>query len=99
MSKNINKEQIDKWKKEHKRVHKLEIEGHVGFLKHPNRNVLGLAMSYSSQGNNVKFAECLFENCWLGGDEILRNDDDFFISCIPQLSEIVVIKEGKLTRV
>lgn len=96
-SKNVNKEQLDKWKKEHKHILKIEIDGHVGYIKQPDRNTIGLATSFLGK-NNVKFVETIFQNCWLGGDEMIREDDSLFFSCVTLFNEIIELKAGKLVK-
>jgi hypothetical protein len=77
---------LEAWKKQYKAVHRIEVVGeqdaqgnptlyYVGYLRGPNRNHIANAMSYVKQNLLVEAGEVLLANCWLGGAEVLRDDD------------------------
>ena len=89
-------EQIADWKKKHGDVFKAQVDDSVCYLKKPDRKT----MSYvATLGNNpVRANEALLENCWLGGDEDIKTNDEKFFGVSAQLAEIVQVKEAEITK-
>lgn len=89
-------EQVNDWKKKHGDVFKVEIDGSVCYLKKPDRKT----MTYvATLGNSpVRANEALLENCWLGGDDDIKKDDEKFFGVSAQLAEIIQIKEAEITK-
>ena len=89
-------EQITEWKKKHGVVFKSVVGNSVCYLKKPDRKT----MSYvATLGNNpIRANEVLLENCWLGGDESIKADDEKFYGVSAKLNEIVAIKEAEITK-
>jgi len=99
MEKNIktaDAETIEKWKKQHGDIFKIEVDGHVCYLKKPDRKTLAYV---STLGNNpMRFNEVLLENCWLGGDEVIKTNDDLFLSVSQKLPELISVKTAEITK-
>lgn len=98
---NISTDQIEAWKKEHKKVHILKVtvaEGDiaVGYLKAPSRNHKATALSMYSQNKVLECGEFLRDNCWLGGDERLKINSDIADSAAIVASGIVKFMEAEL---
>lgn len=89
-------EQIEAWKKQHGDVFRAEVDDSVCYLKKPDRKT----MSYvASLGNNpIRANEALLQNCWLGGDESIKTDDEKFFGVSAKLNEIVQIKDAEITK-
>ena len=89
-------EQIAEWKKKHGDIFMAEVGGSVCYLKKPDRKT----MSYvGTLGNNpVRANEALLQNCWLGGDESIKTDDEKFFGVSSKLAEIVQVKEAEITK-
>lgn len=90
--------QIDAWKKQYKTVHKLTVEDKVGYLHNPDRRTLSLAMSRISRGDIMGGSEAVLENCWLGGDEEIKTDDELFMGAISVVGEIISAKQAALEK-
>jgi len=92
----VSAEVISEWKKKHGDIFKADVDGSVCYLKKPDRKT----MSYvATLGNNpIRANEVLLENCWLGGDECIKSDDDKFFGVSAKLNEIVAIKEAEITK-
>lgn len=93
----ITTEQIEAWKKKHGSIFKVEVGDKVGYLRKPDRKALSAA-AVIGHGNSVKYNEVLINNCWLGGDEEIREDDDYFLGVSNQLASIIEIKEAKIKK-
>jgi hypothetical protein len=89
-------EQISEWKKKHGDIFKVEVGDSVCYLKKPDRKT----MSYvATLGNNpIRANEALLENCWLGGDESIKTDDEKFYGVSAKLNEIVAIKDATVVK-
>jgi hypothetical protein len=89
-------EQISEWKKKHGDIFKVEVGDSVCYLKKPDRKT----MSYvATLGNNpIRANEALLENCWLGGDESIKTDDEKFFGVSSKLAEIVQVKDAEITK-
>lgn len=91
----LTKEQIQELKQKHGKVFKLSCDGKICYLKPPSRKTLGYA-SVAGKDDPLKFNEVILRDCWLGGDEEIRKDDELFISVGSQLANIIQTKEAEL---
>lgn len=65
------------------------------YLKPPSRKVLGMATAIG-KGDPFKFGEIIMKNCWLGGDERIIDDDDYFLAANAVLGDLIRIKSASL---
>jgi len=93
----VTPEQINEWKAKHGDVFEIAVEDKRGYIRKPDRKVLGAAMSFA-QSNPLKMGEIILTNCWLGGDECIRTDDDYFFGVNAQLEQIITIKEAEIKK-
>lgn len=91
-----SEEQIEAWKKEHGDIFKVEVDGHEAFLRKPDRKT----MKYVAQVGNdpIRANEVLLDNCWLGGNECIKTDDELFYAVSAKLAEIIKVKEAEITK-
>ncbi|MDR0582258.1 MAG: hypothetical protein LBG31_04760 [Prevotellaceae bacterium] len=89
------KEQIAKWKEEHGKLYCIKVDDKVCYLKKPTRKTMGYAM-VAGKTNPIKFNEVLLKDCWLGGDEVIKTDDELFFSVSSKFGELVDTKEAEL---
>jgi hypothetical protein len=94
---NITKEQIAEWKAKYGSIFCISVEGKKCYLKKPGRKALGYA-SMAGRENPLKFNEILLNDCWLGGDEEIKTDDDLFLSISSKIGEIIEVKEAELVK-
>lgn len=90
-------EQIAEWKANNKEVFAVTVDGHIAYLKSPDRKT----MSYASVGgakDPIKFNEILLKGCWLGGSNEIQTDDDLFFAVGGKLAEIIQVKEAELVK-
>jgi len=88
--------QIAAWKKEHGAVFSISIEDKTCYVRKPTRQILSAA--FTQQGDPIKMGEFLLNNCWLGGDEEIREDDAMFLAAVAKLNTLVEIKEAELKK-
>lgn len=89
--------QIKAWKKEHGDVFIIEVENKKCYLKKPDRKTLSFAM-VGAEANPFQPAEVILENCWLGGDEVIKTDDSLFLAAAGQIDELIDIKEATIKK-
>lgn len=92
------KEQIAEWKEKYGKIYQLTAEdGSTCVIRKPDRKVLSHATAIA--GNDpIKFNEIVLNDCWLGGDEDMREDDAKFMAISGQLGGIIEIAEVELKK-
>ena len=75
----VTDEQIAILKNTHVRISEVRVndpeasECHVGYFKRPDMKTMQ-AVSAMSKTNEMKGAEVMFDNCWLGGSPVMQSD-------------------------
>lgn len=75
----VTSSDISAWKERHGRVSEVTVddpevgERHVGYFRRPDMKTMQ-AFSAMAKSNEVKAAELLFDNCWLGGSPVMKTD-------------------------
>lgn len=93
----VTKAQIAEWKEKHGDIYKLAVEDKVCYLKEPDRKTLSYATTVG-QKDPMKFNEIMLNACWLGGDEIIKTKDSYFLSASTKLAELIQVKEATLEK-
>ena len=88
-------EQIEGWKKKYGKVFGVKVGGHICYLKKPDRKVLGFA-SVAGKVDPLKFNEAILNNCFIGGSEEIKKDDDLFLGASSVLQDLIQVKEAEL---
>lgn len=89
-------EQIAAWKKEHGDVFVFKTDESVCYLKKPDRKIIG---AYSAlQNTPIRANEYLLANCWLGGDETFKTNDEMFLGVAGKLTELVIVKDVEVEK-
>lgn len=87
----VSQEMIAQWKGKHRRVFAIEItdgdEQHVGYFHRPTLETMS-AVAKIGKTDEVKSAEAMFDNCWLGGSPYLRQDAILFMEATKRLGEM-----------
>lgn len=89
--------QIDAWKAEHKELFSIEVDGHVGYFKKPNRQVIALATS-KIKDNPLGYIETILENTFVGGSREVIENDDFFLAAVTTAEKLIEIKTAELVK-
>ena len=90
-------EQIAEWKENHSNIFAVKVGGHIAYLKTPDRKTLSFASNIGTK-DPIKFNETLLTNCWLGGSEQIKKDDDLFLGVSGKLAELIEVKEAELEK-
>ena len=89
----ITKEQIQEWKKQHKDIFVISVADKKVYLRTPDRKTLSYASTLA-----LRFNEVILENCWLGGDEEIKTNDELFLAVSSKLPDLIQIKEATLEK-
>jgi hypothetical protein len=88
-------EQIAKWKQEFGKVFYYEVDDKICYLRPVDRTTYSLALSKVST-SPAKFNEIVMEKIWLGGDEEIRKNDQYYFGLIDYVEELMNKKKGSL---
>ncbi|MEI6062058.1 MAG: hypothetical protein WCR72_15255 [Bacteroidota bacterium] len=88
-------EQIEEWKTKYGKLFAIIIDGHIAYLKKPDRKTLGYASTVGAK-DPIKFNEVVLNNCFIGGSEAIKTDDDLFFGASSKLVDIIQVKEAEL---
>lgn len=85
----VTDEDIAKWKAQHRKVFRIDVadddELHVGYFHRPSLELMA-AVAKIAKSDEVKSGKTLFDGCFLGGSELLRQDSVLFSSAMQQLN-------------
>lgn len=88
----VTPEQIESWKNKHRKVYRVDIvdgeDTHIGYFTRPDFATIK-AITKISKTDEVEAGKVMFDNCWLGGSEDLRNDAVLFMATQVQLGKLV----------
>lgn len=96
--------QIKAWKNKHKNVYEVEVpmedggsEMAYGYFKKPDLDIIGLSTKYAETAP-VKAGEIMIDNCWIGGDKIIKEDSEMKLGAMAQLKGIFKARVAKLKK-
>lgn len=101
----LRNEAVDRWgeahvasiEQKHPGVSLIKVGDKMGFFKKPDRKILGAATSFAA-AEPIKYVEVIAENCFVDGDKELLTDDDYFLSLMPLVNELVNVKTAELAK-
>ncbi len=67
----------------------------VAYLRTPSRKIISMATAVGGK-DPIKFGELILQNCWLGGDERIKTDDDLFLAANAIIGDLIKIKTATL---
>ncbi len=91
----VTAEQIAAWKAKYGKIFKAVVDGHMGYLRPPNRNEVAYATQM--QNNPIRSNEYILKSCWLGGSMVIQTDDALFFGIQGQLGRLVQVKAGEVS--
>lgn len=98
----VTPEQIAAWKAENRKVHAIEVKDGdeliVGYFRRPGMETIS-AVSALSKTDETKGSMVMFDNCWLGGDPVMKSDMLVKMAAIRQLGELFGSVTGSLKNV
>lgn len=89
-------EQVDAWKAKYGVVFAYTADDKICYLRKPDRMTLNYASRL--QNDPLKSNELLIKNCWLGGWDGFKTEDEYFFGLNNKLKEIIQVKQGELAK-
>jgi hypothetical protein len=74
---------------------KIEVTSVKAYLKKPSRKVISMATAVGGR-DPIRFGELILENCWLGGDENIKTNDELFLAANSILGDLIKIRTATL---
>lgn len=100
----ITEAQIKQWKARWGEVHQVEVpvddtgrEKLTGYFKKPSLEIISASARFA-ESDPIKSGTVLFENCWLGGDEALKTNDEARVSCMKVLGKLFRVREATIKK-
>ncbi len=90
-------EQLSQWRAKYGEIYAIKVDGHICYLRKPDRKILSYAGTVGTK-DPIKFNELLLQNCWLGGSEDIKTNDELFLGASAKLSELIQVKEAELVK-
>ena len=94
-------DQLKDWKKKYgdDKIFEIVVDDKKAILHKPTRKDLSFAMAGSSQAkDSIKFAEILLNQCWIDGDNEIKENDDYFFGAVPKLEVLSETKEAEIKK-
>lgn len=86
---------IKKLKEKHGRIFQIKVGEKECIMRYPNRKDLAYA-SAGAVGNPFKLNEIIFEQCWVQGDNEIKEDVGLFLGAVNSFSQIIELKEAEI---
>lgn len=91
-------EQIAEWKAKYGEIFEVIVGGDkVAYFKKADRATVRAALSFFSK-DKIRYNEIFVENCWIGGDEAVKTDDDYFYGLTDLIDQLMTIKESEVKK-
>ena len=94
----VTEANIAAWKEQYKNVFEIKVptddtgKNHaIGYFKKPDLDIIAASAKFA-ETDPIKSGIVVFDNCWLGGDETMKNDDECKISAISALNDLFKIR-------
>lgn len=99
----VTQRQVDEWKASHGEGKVFAVDVPVNdsgatvtaYFRKPDLDTIAVAAKVA-QSNPVKSGLVLFDNCWLGGDPKVKEDDECKMSAIEALNGMFVVRAAKV---
>jgi len=88
-------EQIAQWQEKYGKIFEYQIDDKICYLRPVDRNTYSAAAAKVST-SPAKFNEVVIDNIWLGGDESIRKEDQYYFGLIDYVEELMAKKKGTL---
>lgn len=99
----ITQAQIKSWKKKWGEVFQIDVptddEGNIaiGYFKKPNLETISAAEQFV-ESEPIKAGNIMFNNCWLGGDDQVKENDECRISAIKVIGSLFKVRTATLKK-
>lgn len=98
----VTQAQIKRWKAKYGDIFAISVkisnkEKATCYLKKPDLNIITASAKFAKT-DPIKGGTVVLENCWLGGDKIIKQDDEAKLGVIKKLGELFKVKEAEVKK-
>ncbi|GIV42048.1 MAG: hypothetical protein KatS3mg034_1358 [Vicingaceae bacterium] len=98
----ITEAQIKKWKAKYGDVYAITVNIEedtkaTAYFRKPDLQIISAAAKFADI-DPIKSGNIMLENCWLAGDEIIKEDEEAKLGVIKKLGELFKIKEAEIKK-
>jgi hypothetical protein len=95
----IEEKDINAWKAKHRKVYEITVtddeDSYKGYFCRPDMETLSV-VNKLGKSDEVKAANVLFENCWLGGDPALKDEAILKMAAIARLNGLMNVRATEI---
>jgi hypothetical protein len=96
--KQVSNKQLQEWKDKYGGGSILEVEDKGCYLKPPTMLDWKRAMSLLQEVGENAMALSLLNSCWLGGDDVIKTDDSYFLPAKKKLVKLFEYPDAKVEK-
>ena len=97
MSNKITEKQLQEWEDQYGDFYELPVGDKVCYLRVPTMLDFKRGLKALGEDTEIAFAEEMFKALWLGGDEEIRANDDYFHSARKVLKNLLEFDDAVVT--
>lgn len=94
----IDEKQINEWKEKHGGVYELPVEDKVAYLREPKMKDFKRAFTAMQNNGDLAFGEEMINLLFIGGDEEIKTNDDYFFPARKEMKEFFNFDEPEITK-
>jgi hypothetical protein len=94
----IDDKQINEWKEKHGSVYELPVEDKVAYLREPKMQDFKRAFTAMQNNGDLAFGEEMINLLFIGGDEEIKTNDDYFLPARKEIKEFFNFDEAEITK-
>lgn len=97
----VTETQFNEWKARYGFVYEFAIpindtgDKVYGYFRKPDLSIIAAATKFA-ESDPIKSGEVMFDNCFLGGDPIIKSNDECKLSAIQSLSNLFQIRAAEI---
>lgn len=94
----IDDKQIQEWKEKYGSVYELPVEDKVAYLREPKMKDFKRAFTAMQNNGDLAFGEEMINVLFIGGDEEIKSNDDYFLPARKEIKEFFNFEEAEITK-
>lgn len=98
----FGKERVEAWRKQYapRKVTIIEVDGKICALAPVTAQAVSqfATLAANPQGGLESASRMLLESQWIDGDACLRDDDDYFITVMLQVQQLIELKKSSVMK-
>lgn len=94
----IDNTQIQEWKEKYGSVYALPVEDKTAYLREPKMKDFKRAFTAMQNSGDLAFGEEMINILFIGGDEEIKTDDNYFFPARKEVKEFFNFDEAEITK-